>query len=149
MLSDRTQTIRASVHDMQLTLLATIVLVMLVVFLFLRRVAATIAAGVTVPLALAGTCAAMWVAGFSIDNISLMALAVSVGFVVDDAIVVIENVFRNLEKGMTPLARHHRGRAPDRLHRDLDQHLAGRGLHAAAVHGRPRRPAVQRILADA
>ena len=102
-LSDRTTTIRASIRDMQWTLLATIVLVMLVVFLFLRRVAATHAAGVTVPLALAGTCAAMWVAGFSIDNISLMALAVSVGFVVDDAIVVIENVFRNLEKGMTPL----------------------------------------------
>jgi multidrug efflux pump len=102
-LSDRTQTIRASVHDMQLTLLATIILVMLVVFLFLRRAAATLAAGVTVPLALTGTCGAMWLAGFSIDNISLMALAVSVGFVVDDAIVVIENVFRNLEKGMTPL----------------------------------------------
>ena len=101
-LSDRTQTIRASVHDMQLTLLATVVLVMLVVFLFLRRAAATIAAGVTVPLSLAGTCAAMWVAGFSIDNLSLMALAVSVGFVVDDAIVMIENCFRNLEKGMTP-----------------------------------------------
>jgi multidrug efflux pump len=102
-LSDRTQTIRASVFDMQLTLGATIILVMLVVFAFLRRGAATIAAGVTVPLSLAGTCAAMWVAGFSIDNISLMALAVSVGFVVDDAIVMIENVFRNLEKGMTPL----------------------------------------------
>ncbi len=102
-LSDRTTTIRASIRDMQFTLAATIALVMLVVFLFLRRAAATIAAGVTVPLSLAGTCAAMWVAGFSIDNISLMALAVSVGFVVDDAIVVIENVFRNLEKGMTPL----------------------------------------------
>jgi multidrug efflux pump len=102
-LSDRTQTIRASVRDMQLTLAATVILVMLVVFLFLRRAAATVAAGVTVPLALAGTCAAMWAAGFSIDNISLMALAVSVGFVVDDAIVVIENVFRNLEKGVTPL----------------------------------------------
>ena len=102
-LSDRTQTIRASVHDMQLTLAATIALVMLVVFLFLRRVAPTIAAGVTVPLSLAGTCAAMWVAGFSIDNLSLMALAVSVGFVVDDAIVMIENVFRNLEKGASPL----------------------------------------------
>ena len=75
---------------------------MLVVFLFLRRAAATIAAGVTVPLSLAGTCAMMWVAGFSIDNLSLMALAVSVGFVVDDAIVMIENCFRNLEKGMTP-----------------------------------------------
>ena len=102
-LSDRTTTIRASVRDMQFTLVATIALVMMVVFLFLRRLAATIAAGVTVPLALAGTCALMWVVGFSIDNISLMALAVSVGFVVDDAIVVIENVFRNLEKGMSPL----------------------------------------------
>src|SRR5476651_618212 len=88
---------------MQLTLLATIALVMLVVFVFLRRAAATLAAGITVPLSLAGTCAAMWVAGFSIDNLSLMALAVSVGFVVDDAIVMIENVFRNMEKGHSPL----------------------------------------------
>jgi multidrug efflux pump len=102
-LSDRTQTIRASVHDMQLTLAATIALVMLVVFLFLRRAAPTAAAGVTVPLALSGTCAAMWAAGFSIDNLSLMALAVSVGFVVDDAIVMIENAFRHLEKGASPL----------------------------------------------
>src|SRR5947209_2709431 len=100
--SDPTQTIRASVRDMQLTLIATIVLVMLVVFVFLRRTAATIAAGVTVPLSLAGTCGMMWLAGFSIDNLSLMALAVSVGFVVDDAIVMIENCFRNLEKGMSP-----------------------------------------------
>jgi hydrophobe/amphiphile efflux-1 (HAE1) family protein len=102
-LADRTQTIRASVHDMQLTLAATIMLVMLVVALFLRRLAATLAAGITVPLALAGTCAAMWAAGFSIDNLSLMALVVSVGFVVDDAIVMIENVFRNLERGYSPL----------------------------------------------
>ena len=102
-LTDRTQTIRASVHDMQLTLAATAVLVMLVVFLFLRRTAATIAAGVTVPLSLAGTCALMWVAGFSIDNLSLMALAVSIGFVVDDAIVMIENVFRNLQNGDSPM----------------------------------------------
>src|SRR3954452_2853237 len=87
---------------MQLTLLAPIGLVMLVVFLFLRRAAATIAAGVLVPLSLGGTCAMMWVAGFSIDNLSLMALAVAIGFVVDDAIVMIENCFRNLEKGMTP-----------------------------------------------
>ena len=102
-LADRTQTIRASVDDMQLTIAATVVLVMMVVFLFLRRAAPTAAAGVTVPLALAGTCAAMWAAGFSIDNLSLMALAVSVGFVVDDAIVMIENVFRNLELGHSPL----------------------------------------------
>ena len=76
---------------------------MLVVFLFLRRATPTLAAGVTVPLSLAGTCALMWCVGFSIDNLSLMALAVSVGFVVDDAIVMIENVFRNMEKGHSPL----------------------------------------------
>jgi multidrug efflux pump len=102
-LSDRTGTIRASVRDMQLTLAATVVLVMLVVFIFLRRIAGTVAAGVTVPLSLAGTCALMWVAGFSIDNLSLMALVVCVGFVVDDAIVMIENCFRNLERGYSPL----------------------------------------------
>jgi multidrug efflux pump len=101
-LTDRTQTIRASVHDMQLTLAASAVLVMLVVFLFLRRAAATVAAGITVPLSLAGTCAAMWLAGFSIDNLSLMALAVCIGFVVDDAIVMIENMFRFLERGYSP-----------------------------------------------
>jgi multidrug efflux pump len=102
-LSDRTVTLRASVHDMQITLGLSVVLVMLVVYLFLRRPAPTIAAGVTVPLSLAGTCALMWAAGFSVNNLTLMALAVSVGFVVDDAIVMIENMFRNLERGMPPL----------------------------------------------
>jgi multidrug efflux pump len=101
-LVDRTGTIRASVEDMQLTLLATAFLVMGVVFAFLRRIPPTIAAGVSVPLALSGTCAGMWLAGFSIDNLSLMALAISVGFVVDDAIVMIENMYRNLEHGMRP-----------------------------------------------
>jgi multidrug efflux pump len=103
-LTDRTGTIRASVEDMQWTLLATAFLVMLVVFVFLRRMTPTIAAGVSVPLALAGTCAGMWLAGFSIDNLSLMALAISIGFVVDDAIVMIENMYRNLEQGMRPYA---------------------------------------------
>jgi multidrug efflux pump len=102
-LTDRTTTLRASVHDMQLTLGLSIVLVMLVVYLFLRRSTPTLAAGITVPLSLAGTCAAMWAAGFSVNNLTLMALAVSVGFVVDDAIVMIENMFRNLERGMPPL----------------------------------------------
>ncbi|MEH2477459.1 multidrug efflux pump [Nitrobacteraceae bacterium AZCC 2146] len=102
-LTDRTGTIRASVEDMQWTLLATAVLVMIVVFVFLRRGTPTIAAGVSVPLALAGTCAGMWLAGFSINNLSLMALAISVGFVVDDAIVMIENMYRNLEEGMAPM----------------------------------------------
>ena len=97
-LSDRTSTIRASVHDMQWTLAMTIALVMSVVFVFLRRSTPTIAAGITVPLSLAGTCAAMWAAGFSINNLTLMAFAVAVGFVVDDAIVMIENVYRNMER---------------------------------------------------
>ena len=101
-LTDRTGTIRASVEDMQWTLLATAALVMAVVFLFLRRMTPTIAAGISVPLALAGTFAGMWLAGFSVNNISLMALAISVGFVVDDAIVMIENMYRNLEAGMPP-----------------------------------------------
>ena len=102
-LSDRTTTIRASVHDMQVTLLISVALVMLVVFAFLQRLAPTFAAGVTVPLALAGSFAGMWTLGFSIDNLSLMALAVAVGFVVDDAIVMIENAYRNLERGMAPM----------------------------------------------
>ncbi len=102
-LSDRTTTIRASVADMEHTLMLAIVLVMLVVFLFLRRSTPTIAAGITVPLSLAGTVALMWLAGFSINNLTLMALAISVGFVVDDAIVMIENMMRNLEQGMKPM----------------------------------------------
>src|SRR5262245_5721477 len=102
-LSDRTTTLRASVHDMQITLALSVVLVMLVVYLFLRRPTPTLAAGVPVPLSLAGTCALMWAAGFSVNNLTLMALAVSVGFVVDDAIVMIENMFRNLERGSPPL----------------------------------------------
>lgn len=102
-MSDRTLTIRASVHDMEFTLALAIALVMMVVFVFLRRGSPTMAAGITVPLSLAGTLAAMWLAHFSINNLTLMALAVSVGFVVDDAIVMIENMFRNMEEGMTPM----------------------------------------------
>jgi len=103
LLSDRTTTIRASVHDMQKTLGLTVLFVMLVVFVFMHRITPTLAAGITVPLALAGTCALMWCANFSIDNISLMALAVSVGFVVDDAIVMIENIDRNRQLGLSPM----------------------------------------------
>lgn len=102
-LTDRTGTIRASVEDMEWTLFATAILVMAVVFLFVRRGVPTIAAGISVPLSLAGTLAGMWLAGFSINNLSLMALAISVGFVVDDAIVMIENMYRNLEEGMAPM----------------------------------------------
>jgi multidrug efflux pump len=101
--SDRTITIRASVTDVQYTLGITIVLVLLVVLLFMRRVMPTIAAAVTVPLSLCGTLAGMWFLGYTIDNFSLMALTISVGFVVDDAIVMIENIVRHMEKGVPPL----------------------------------------------
>ena len=97
--TDRTVTIRAALRDIQITLLITAALVMAVVLLFLRRTVPTLAAGVAVPLSLAGTVACMWAAGFSLDNLSLMAITISVGFVVDDAIVMIENVTRNIEKG--------------------------------------------------
>jgi hydrophobic/amphiphilic exporter-1 (mainly G- bacteria), HAE1 family len=103
-LSDRTQTIRASVQDVQITLLITIALVVMVIFLFLRSLWATIIPSVTVPLALLGACALMWVAGYSLDNLSLMALTISVGFVVDDAIVMLENITRYIEEGEAPLA---------------------------------------------
>ena len=100
-LSDRTLTIRESLADIKRTLLITVILVMMVVFVFLRRATPTLAAGVTVPLSLAGTFALMWLAGFSIDNLSLMAITISIGFVVDDAIVMIENIHRNLEAGLS------------------------------------------------
>jgi multidrug efflux pump len=102
-LNDRTKTIRASIADIQKTLLASIVLVMMVVLIFLRRIIPTLAAGVAVPLSLAGTVGLMWLSGYSLDNISLLALTISVGFVVDDAIVVIENCYRNMEAGLKPL----------------------------------------------
>jgi len=103
-IADRTTTIRASVGDVQLTLLMTVALVLIVVALFMRRLVPTVAAAVTIPLSLAGTLAAMWLFGYSLDNFSLMALTVSVGFVVDDAIVMIENIVRLIERGRPPLA---------------------------------------------
>ncbi|MGO4407658.1 efflux RND transporter permease subunit [Bosea sp. RAF48] len=103
-LSDRTQTIRAAVKDVQFTLLVTIALVVLVIFVFLRSLWATIIPSLTVPLALLGACALMWFAGYSLDNLSLMALTIAVGFVVDDAIVMLENITRHIEDGEEPMA---------------------------------------------
>lgn len=102
-LSDRTATIRASVDDVEFTLLISVALVLLVVAIFMRRLVPTLAAAVTVPLSLAGTLAAMYFLGFSLNNFSLMALTISVGFVVDDAIVMIENIHRHGERGMPAL----------------------------------------------
>ncbi|MGA7581911.1 MAG: multidrug efflux RND transporter permease subunit [Pseudolabrys sp.] len=102
-LSDRTQTIRASVADVQFTLLITILLVVMVIFVFLRSFWATIIPSVTVPLSLLGACALMWPFGYSLDNLSLMALTIAVGFVVDDAIVMLENITRYVEAGETAI----------------------------------------------
>ncbi|HWK52354.1 MAG TPA: efflux RND transporter permease subunit, partial [Steroidobacter sp.] len=99
---DRTTTINASVHDVEYTLLLTFVLVVVVIFLFLRSGLATLIPAVTVPLALLGTAALMYVLNFSLDNLSLMALAIAVGFVVDDAIVMLENIYRHIESGLSP-----------------------------------------------
>ena len=100
---DRTTTIRASVEDVERALSFSVVLVIVVVFIFLRNPRATLIPGVAVPVSLIGTCAVMYLCGYSIDNLSLMALTISTGFVVDDAIVVMENITRYLEEGLTPL----------------------------------------------
>jgi len=101
-LLDQTQTIRASVRDVEITMMCSIMLVVLVVFVFLRSVRATMIPGVVVPLSLVGTFGVMYMLGYSLDNLSLMALTISTGFVVDDAIVVVENISRHLEHGHSP-----------------------------------------------
>ena len=101
---DRTNTIRASVRDVQFTLVLSVVLVVLVVLAFLGSVRATLIAGVALPMSLIATFAVMWVAGFSLDNLSLMALTIGTGFVIDDAIVMIENIVRHIENGANPMA---------------------------------------------
>jgi multidrug efflux pump len=100
---DRTATIRGSLHDVQFTLIISVLLVILVVFVFLRDVRATFIPSVAVPVSLVGTFAVMYLAGYSLDNLSLMALTIATGFVVDDAIVVIENIMRHLEEGVRPM----------------------------------------------
>jgi HAE1 family hydrophobic/amphiphilic exporter-1 len=101
-ISDRTETIRASVSDVQFTLMLTVALVVMVIFIFLRNFWATVIPAITVPLSLVGTFAVLYELGYSLDNLSLMALSIAVGFVVDDAVVVIENIVRHMEEGASP-----------------------------------------------
>ncbi|MBO0884722.1 MAG: efflux RND transporter permease subunit, partial [Mycobacterium sp.] len=101
--SDRTLTIRASVADVEFTLMLSVALVVMVIFLFLRNVWATIIPSVTIPVALVGTLGVMYICGYSLDNLSLMGLTIAVGFVVDDAIVMLENIYRHIEDGMDPI----------------------------------------------
>lgn len=107
---DRSPTIRASLQEVEETLAISVALVILVVFLFLRSGRATLIPAVAVPVSLIGTFAAMYLCGFSLNNLSLMALTIATGFVVDDAIVVLENIARHLEAGMKPCRRHYRVR---------------------------------------
>jgi len=126
-LSDRTTTIRSSVNEVQFALLLSIALVVMVIFIFLRRFWPTFIANVTVPLALSGRAAIMYLLGYSIDNLSLMAITISVGFVVDDAIVVIENIHRFIEQGDPPM------RAAFRGARQIDFTVVSMSLSLIAV----------------
>ncbi len=142
---DRSITIRGSLRDTIKTLVTSVVLVILVVFVFLRDVRASAVPSVAVPVSIVGSFAAMYLLGFSLNNLSLMALTISTGFVVDDAIVVLENVTRHLEAGKTRVAVGDRGGEGGRLHGRFDQPVAGGGVPAAAADGRAGRAAVQGI----
>src|SRR6185312_5645552 len=103
LMSDRSDTIRTSVSDVRFTLILTVFLVVMVIFLFLRQLWATIIPGISVPISLIGTFGVMYLLNYSVDNLSLMGLTIAVGFVVDDAIVMIENIVRYLEEGDSPM----------------------------------------------
>ena len=146
---DRSNTIRQSLADTQKTLIIAVVLVVLVVFVFLRSIRAAAIPSVAVPTSIIGSFGVMYLLGFSLNNLSLMALTISTGFVVDDAIVVLENVSRYLEQGIPRLQAAIQGRERGRLHRAVDQAVADRSVRAAHLLRRDRRAAVQRIRADA
>ena len=149
-LADRTTGIRASVGHVEMELVLAVVLVVLVIFAFLRSLRATVIASIAVPISLIGTFGAMYLLGYSLNNLSLMALTIATGFVVDDAIVMIENISRYIEKpAKPPSARALDGCDADRLHDRLADGLAGRGADPAALHGRRRRAPVPRVRRDA
>ena len=136
-------------RDVQITLIMSVVLVVAVIFVFLRSPRATFIPAVALPLSLIGTFGVMHVLGFGLDNLSLMALTVATGFVVDDAIVMIENVVRYIEQGVPPLEAAFRGAGADRLHHRLADRVADRGVHSPAVHDRRGRAAVQGVRGHA
>ena len=116
---DRTSLIRAAVADVQLTLMLASILVIVVIALFLKRFWATVIPSITIPVSLAATLFVMSLCGYSLDNLSLMALTIATGFVVDDAIIMIENIIRRMGDGETALRGRHRRRPPDGVHGDL------------------------------
>ena len=144
-LTDRTSTIRASVKDVEFELMLTIALVVMVIFLFLRNLAATIIPSVAVPLSIVGTFGVMYLLGYSLNNLTLMALTISTGFVVDDAIVMIENISRFIEEGDIADAGSSERKRADRLYDHVADGLADCGADSAAVHERCGRAALPRI----
>ena len=144
-LYDRSDTIRESYTDVKFTMVLTLGLVVMVIFLFLRNVSATIIPSLALPFSIIGTFAVMYLLDYSLDNLSMMALILSIGFVVDDAIVMLENIVRHMEMGEKPLMASLEGFARDRLHHRFDDAVAGGGVHPGAVHGRRAGPAVQGI----
>ena len=144
-LYDRSETIRESYHDVQFTMVLTLGLVVMVIFLFLRNFSATIIPSLALPFSIIGTFAVMYLLDYSLDNLSMMALILSIGFVVDDAIVMLENIVRHMEMGESAMTAALKGSQRDRLHHRLDDAVAGRGVHSGALHGRRARTAVQGI----
>ena len=120
----------------------------MVIFLFLRNVSATLIPSLALPLSIIGTFAVMYLLGYSLDNLSLMALTLSVGFVVDDAIVMLENIVRHMEMGEARAGGGAGRLARNRLHHRLHDAVAGGGVHSGAVHGRHSGPAVARVRGD-
>jgi len=137
-LTDRTNTIRASVTDVEFELMLTIGLVVMVIFVFLRNVAATVIPSIAVPLSLVGTFGVMYLLGYSLNNLTLMALTISTGFVVDDAIVMIENITRLYRGGREAAGGGAQRLGADRLYHRVPDRIVDRGADSAAVHGRHR-----------
>ena len=144
-LYDRSDTIRESYTDVQFTMLLTLGLVVMVIFLFLRNVSATIIPSLALPFSIIGTFAVMYLLDYSLDNLSMMALILSIGFVVDDAIVMLENIVRHMEMGEAPLLAALKGSRGNRLHHRLHDAVAGRRVHPGAVPGRRAGTAVPGI----
>ena len=145
LVSDRTPTIRASLRGVEHTLLISIALVVLVVFLFLRDIRAALIPSVAVSVSLIGTFGVMYMAGFSLNNISLMALTVCTGFVVDDAVVMLENISRHIENGVSPFTSCRTRGARGEFHGLINEPVFDRRIHTDYVNGRYRRATVSRI----
>jgi multidrug efflux pump subunit AcrB len=135
-LGDRSLTVRAAIKDVKFTLGLTIGLVVVVIFIFLRKLWATVIPSIAIPVSLICACGGMYLLGYSLDNLSFMGLTIAVGFVVDDAIVMIENITRHIEAGESSNGGRFEGRSGDHLHRNLNDHFIGCGVYSAPAHGR-------------